>query len=106
MCLRWFYSIPREVREDRRTWLNRREETVISQLRIGHTGLNSTLFLMGNHQTGKCECGEDETVEHVALHCMKYQVQRYKLIRNLSNMKMKLDIVAERFEKQRISGYI
>lgn len=38
---------------------NRREERVISRLRVGHTGLNKTLCIIGKHNTGKCDyCGE------------------------------------------------
>lgn len=40
-----FYS-----KESRRT---RREET-ISRFRFGHTGLNSSLFIIGKNQMGKC----------------------------------------------------
>ncbi len=39
---------------------------MISRLRMGHTGLNSTLALMGKHENGMCdECDVSETVEHV-----------------------------------------
>ena len=90
---RWLYKIQKRIGPMRRSERNRREEIIISRLRIGHTGLNRSLFLIGKHQTGKCDCGEDETVEHVILNCSKYSIQRNRLIRKLSDMKMKLDIV-------------
>ncbi len=47
---------------------NRRDEIVISRMRFGHTRLNSTLYKMGKHDTGRCEfCGQVESVEHVIL---------------------------------------
>ena len=38
---RWFYRGQRKVGEMRSTGRNRREESIISRLRFGHTGLNS-----------------------------------------------------------------
>ena len=47
---------------------NKKEETVITRLRIGHTNLNSTLHITGKHPTGLCErCQELKTVEQVQL---------------------------------------
>ncbi len=47
---------------------NRRDEIVISRMRFGHTRLNSTLYKMGKHDTGRCDfCGQEESVEHVIL---------------------------------------
>ena len=52
---------------------NRKEETAITRLRIGHTNLDSTLYIIGKHPTGLCErCQEQETLEHVLISCMKY----------------------------------
>ncbi|XP_035984330.1 uncharacterized protein LOC118557933 [Fundulus heteroclitus] len=90
---RWLYKIQKRIGQMRITERNRREEIIISRLRMGHTGLNRSLFLIGKHQTGKCDCGEDETVEHVILNCNKYWIQRNRLTSKLSNMKIKLDIV-------------
>jgi len=66
----WFYKIQRKVGEMRCTGRKRRDETIISRLRFGHTGLNSTLFKIGKHNTGRCEYCE-ETIEHVMIHCKK-----------------------------------
>ncbi len=33
--------------------------------------------MIGKHNNGKCEyCGEEETVDHVLLHCQKYDSER------------------------------
>ncbi len=59
--LRWFYIIQRKVGEMRSAGKNRRDEIVISRMRFGHTRLNSTLYKMGKHDTGRCEfCGQEE----------------------------------------------
>lgn len=56
---------------------NRKEESVITRLRNGHSALNSSLFLIGKHNNGRCEyCGEEETVDHVLLYCQKYESER------------------------------
>ncbi len=48
---------------------------MISRLRMGHTGLNSTLALMGKHENGMCdECDVSETVEHVLLNVVNMMI--------------------------------
>ncbi len=45
---------------------NFREQTVISRQRLGHTGLNKTMHLIGEHPSELCECGlVEEMVEQV-----------------------------------------
>lgn len=74
---RHLYQIQRYVGDGRKVGFKRREENVISRMRIGHTGLNHTLSRIGKHPTGKCiHCSQPETVEHVLLICGKYSVQR------------------------------
>ena len=46
--------------------MRRKEQVTIARMRIGHTLLNSTLFIIGKHQDGMCdECQQPETVPHV-----------------------------------------
>lgn len=67
--------------------MNSKEQSIISRLRMGHTGLNSTLHLIGKHPTGLCGCRvERETVEHVLCNCIKYEECRRKLRENLKNI--------------------
>ena len=83
---RWFYKIQRKVGEARGR--SRREETVISRLRFGHTGLNASLFMVGKHDTGRCDhCEEQETVDHVMNICRKYEVERQQMQDNLAEIK-------------------
>lgn len=54
---------------------------IISRLRLGHSGLNSTMHVIGKHPTGLCDwCGIRETVEHVLIKCNRYSEERAKLI--------------------------
>ena len=56
--------------------LYRREEVVYTRLRLGHTGLNATLQIIGS-SNGLCiECQDKEDVEHVLFVCKKYNDSR------------------------------
>lgn len=73
---------------------NREEETVISRIRFGHTGLNSTLFVMGKHNTGRCEyCGQEETIEHVIVHCERYEEERGRMSEQFRKERVQFDLV-------------
>ncbi|XP_049904182.1 uncharacterized protein LOC126392679 [Epinephelus moara] len=77
---RHFYNIQRNVGEMRECHRSSKEEDIISRMRFGHTGLNSTLFIIQKHETGNCEhCESGETVEHILFQCPKYQTQRNTL---------------------------
>jgi len=56
------YVIQKSVEATRvRSW-NRREETVLTRLRLGHTALNRSLKMIGKRWTGLCEgCGGKPT---------------------------------------------
>ena len=74
--------------DGRKVGFKRREENVISRMRIGHTGLNHTLSIIGKHPTGKCiHCSQPETVEHVLLRCRKSINQRNVLFQTLKKAK-------------------
>jgi len=51
------------------------------RLRIGHTGLNYNLSLLGKHTTGICfNCDKRETVEHVLLEFEAYSREKHRLL--------------------------
>ncbi len=57
---RHLYQTQRNVKEDRVRTGNRRNDAVMTGLRLGHCSLNKTLKLIGKHQTGLCEgCREE-----------------------------------------------
>ncbi len=46
--------------------------------------------MIGKHQTGLCEeCQEEESVEHVILHCRRYQREREIMEDNLKEVGVK-----------------
>lgn len=75
---RHYHKIQKNVTGKRVTSLSllRREEVVYTRLRLGHTGLNATLQIIGNG-TGLCiECRVKEDVNHILFVCEKYNDSR------------------------------
>ena len=65
---RHLYNIQKQVDKGRMEGRNRKEENLITRLRIGHTGLNYTLKVIGKHQTGNCDyCSQPETACFISL---------------------------------------
>ena len=66
---------------------NRRVETAMSRLRLGHVGLNSHLHNFGMSDTPLCTtCGEQETVQHFLTSCRKYVWSRRKMLNRLAKV--------------------
>jgi len=63
--------------------MRHKEEVIFSRRRIGHTFLNSTLFILGKHQSGLCSCQEPETVQHLLISRSMYDHQRQDLLREM-----------------------
>lgn len=64
----------------------RRQEIVLTRLRVGHSMLNASLLLIQKHSTGLCRhCPQRETVDHVLFSCNKYAVQREILFSSLKD---------------------
>uniref|UniRef100_A0A3P9LEU6 Reverse transcriptase domain-containing protein n=1 Tax=Oryzias latipes TaxID=8090 RepID=A0A3P9LEU6_ORYLA len=77
---RHLFSIQDKVGRGMNVRVNTRDSCIISRLRMGHTGLNNTLHLIGKHPTGLCECGKgEESVEHVLCQCELYREERRQL---------------------------
>lgn len=64
----------------------RRDDVVLTRLRLGHCGLASGLKLVGKHPDGLCQCGSLETVQHVIMSCNRYAGQRRQLFIELSDL--------------------
>ena len=78
---RHLFSIQKQVGKGREVGRNRKEETTLTRLRIGHTGLNETLYRISKHADGRCyHCGETESVQHVLMECESYEEER-KILR-------------------------
>uniref|UniRef100_A0A3B3Q2D7 Reverse transcriptase domain-containing protein n=1 Tax=Paramormyrops kingsleyae TaxID=1676925 RepID=A0A3B3Q2D7_9TELE len=81
---RHLYGLQNKVGTTRNWGGPRREETVRTRLRIGHSNLNSSLHIIGKHPTGFCEvCKTPETIEHVLINCRSYDAQRRKMMGEL-----------------------
>ncbi len=58
--------IQNKVGVERNSYGSRKEDSIISRLRIGHTSLNYSLFIIEKRESENCEqCGLPETAEHV-----------------------------------------
>ena len=63
---RTYFRIQKSVRTKKYKERSRREEVMITRLRLDHTGLNSTLALMGKRNSDKCEtCDVKENVKNI-----------------------------------------
>jgi ribonuclease HI len=71
---------------------NRRLETIMARLRIGHTGLNAYLYRFGLHWSPLCDCGLRETVEHYLLDCPLTDNHRRELVTSLATINVQLNI--------------
>ncbi|XP_061909335.1 uncharacterized protein LOC133653724 isoform X1 [Entelurus aequoreus] len=72
---------------------NRKEEDIITRMRLGHTYLNSSLKLMGKHATELCDsCQQIENVRHVLIHCRKYNREREILGNKLAKENTRLAV--------------
>lgn len=72
--------MPSSVLNKARTHKCRREDTVFTRLKLGHTGLNVILCRINKAETDKCGvCEVSETVEHALLECARYSVERQTL---------------------------
>ncbi len=61
---RHLYNIQKQVGLVRNSYGNRKEDIIISRLRIGHSNLKKSLQMIGKHDSGQCnKCGLPETVE-------------------------------------------
>ena len=67
---RHLFSIASRVTDSvnicKRGGISCKEEVIISRMRTGHTFLNSTLFILGKHQSGLCSCQEPDKIQCLA----------------------------------------
>ncbi len=77
---RFYYNIQNDVSGENITQgNNRREQIIMTRLKLGHCGLAWGLFRIGKHHNGLCECGEKVTVQHVLMECSKLTTERREL---------------------------
>lgn len=56
---RHLYNIQNQVGGERGYFGRRREDTIITRLRLRHTALNYSLYRTSKHESGNCLCGSD-----------------------------------------------
>lgn len=110
---RHLYHFKKEVAGCRLYRGNRREEVVITRLRLGHCALNKTLQMIGKHETGLCGVcqEEEETVEHVILRCKGYDVERKVLQtrlkeRGIGEFNLKSVLEGSRAQVRELVGFL
>lgn len=64
----------------------RREQTILSKIRMDRLYLNKRKFCEGRrHPSGLCDwCGKEENVHHVILECDQYKVKRNAMLQKLN----------------------
>ncbi|KAF2348846.1 Ribonuclease H domain [Trinorchestia longiramus] len=65
---------------------NRRVETALTRLRVGHTGFRSHLFRVNQTNDLNCPCGRVETIEHVLFNFLNYSDERANLTNTLTSI--------------------
>lgn len=96
---RHLYSIQRvEGIWNNETWLNRREDSVktrIRIIRIGHTAFNGNLYKIKKHPFGLCRYSRlYETAGHVLLHYRAYNNERLTLDTKVKKRRCKQHVQA------------
>ena len=78
----------REIKKDVKEWAsslnrNRRSETVLARLRLGHTNLTHAYLMRGELNPPECDrCRCVLTVKHLLLECRKYEIARNRHYNN------------------------
>ncbi len=107
---RHYYRIQEKVGCRRVCKGNNKTEGIITRLRMGHTGLNKTLHLIGKHPSGVCDhCQEEESVEHILCHCQKYIAEREILkkgIRKQSSLEISVKDILNGHNNKSLLNYL
>ncbi|KAL5011765.1 hypothetical protein ScPMuIL_010316 [Solemya velum] len=81
---RYFYGIKKRVSSDMTCFgKTRRDQVIISRLRLGQCNLRARLHMIASHPTGLCDGGVPETVEHYLFGCFRHIAQRTVLFQAL-----------------------
>merc|ERR1711911_117879 len=84
----------REIKKDIREWKssfykNRRFETAIARLRIGHTNFSHSYLMEGRNNPPDCDlCNQPISVKHILVECRKYARIRNKYYHNTNLSEM------------------
>jgi len=74
--------------------LNRRQTSILTQLRTGHAPINKHLHRIRNNDTPNCPhttcTGITEDIHHLIFTCPRYTHERYQLTRKIGKMEFSL----------------
>ena len=71
---------------------DRRVETGLARIRMGHAGVNSHMHRFNMSDTDMCDCGEVETIEHYLFQCPKFTIERSYMYLNLTELNVEMTI--------------
>jgi len=84
---RHLYNIQEKVCLERRKFGKRKDDVLMSRMRIGHSLLNPCLYRMGEHDTGNFDkCGHAESIDNVLILCDAYERARFQIIQALRSL--------------------
>ena len=72
----WFYD----------TTANRKTVVILSRIRSGHTTLRKHLFKFRIVNDFLCECGQEDSIEHIFWNCRRFDKQRQEFIKTLKKL--------------------
>lgn len=79
---------------------NARINHYTAQLLTGHGKINSKLYKHKITETDLCRCGQRDTVDHIIFHCREEEVERAKLMTNVSKEGVGWPCTLEELTKQ------
>ena len=107
---RHYHSIQREVGKERKVAerISRREEIIMTRLRLGKCRLNYYLHMVGCHPDGLCEeCQQPETISHFLQKCRTHRQLHEKLNGNRQHEEKGVcNILRERKSLEIITKYV
>lgn len=62
------------------------------KLKLGHAGLNKTIYKIDKHATGKCSCSKSEKILYILFEGEKHEAERRELVSKLKSTKSQLNI--------------
>ncbi len=79
---RHLYNIQEKVCLERKKFGKRKDDVLMSRMRIGHS-----LYRMGEHDTGNFDkCGHAESIDNVLILCDAYERARFQMIQALRSL--------------------
>jgi hypothetical protein len=82
------------------TKMTRREQTVLTRLRVGNATHNGGLFKTNRVETPNCQCGAEDSANHRIFECKQYNMHRTELLATLEKQRIEPNV----YEMMKLSG--